>query len=76
MKDLRSEKMMYLEREYVSRDDLRAMAVGQVVGFKIPANKLESAKGQCNNLRLKNMKFSTQLIQEDGRGLAIVKRIL
>lgn len=62
-------------KEYVSRDDLRAMAVGQELIFVVPNDKLESARGTCNALRYYRMKFSCKLRVCDNESMAIVKRL-
>lgn len=62
-------------KEYVSRDDLRAMAVGQELIFVIPDGKLESARATCNAMRFQRMKFACQLRVRDNESMAIVKRL-
>lgn len=62
-------------KEYVSRDDLRAMAVGQELTFVIPDNKLESARATCNAMRFQRMKFACQLRVRDNESMAIIKRL-
>ena len=70
-----SDNILKVYREYISRDDLRAMAVGQKIVFVIPNDKLESARGTCNALRYYRMKFSCQLRENGGESMAIVKRL-
>ena len=52
---------MRVVKDYVSRDDLTAMAVNQAVEFVVPSDKFESAKSTCNAMRLKGKKFSTKI---------------
>lgn len=50
--------VMKVQKERVSREDLRGMAIGQSVEFIVPFNKIESARSACNQLKLQGMKFS------------------
>lgn len=61
-------------KEYVSRDDLRAMAVGQELIFVVPNDKLESARSTCNAMRFQRMKFGCKLRVHNNESMAIVKR--
>lgn len=49
---------MKVTREFLSRNDLQAMAVGQTIEFCIPADKLESASSTCNNMKYLGKRFS------------------
>lgn len=58
-KDLKTaNEVMKVSRDYLSRKDLQAMAVGQTIEFVIPATKLESASSACNNMKYLGKKFS------------------
>lgn len=51
--------VMKMERDHVSRDDLRSMVVGQSIEFVLPEpGKLESARSACNQMRLFQMQYS------------------
>ena len=52
---------MKVTKDYVSRDDLNAMAVNQAIEFVIPSDKFESAKSACNQMKLKGKRFSTSI---------------
>lgn len=56
--------VMRVEKDYVSREDLGAMAVGQVVEFVVPSDKFESAKSACNQMKLKGKKFSASIAKD------------
>ncbi len=53
--------VMKVTKDYVSRDDLRAMAVNQAIEFVVPLDKFESAKSACNQMKLEAKKFSTSI---------------
>jgi hypothetical protein len=74
--DLRPENLMILDRDYLSRDDLKKLVVGQKVGFRLPGDKLESAVGQCSAMRFKGMKFSKKVFRDGDKGIVAVERIL
>lgn len=50
--------VMKVERDHVSREDLRSMTVGQVVEFVLPEpGKIESARQTRQQLKLYRYKF-------------------
>ena len=53
--------VMKVTKDYVSRDDLSAMAVNQAIEFVVPSDKFESAKSACNQMKLKGKRFSTSI---------------
>lgn len=53
--------VMKVTKDYVSRDDLGAMAVNQAIEFVVPSDKFESAKSACNQMKLKGKRFSTSI---------------
>ena len=53
--------VMKMTRDYVSREDLSAMAVNQAIEFIVPSDKFESAKSACNQMKLKGKRFSTSI---------------
>lgn len=53
--------VMKMKRDYVSREDLSAMAVNQAIEFVVPSDKFESAKSACNQMKLKGKRFSTSI---------------
>lgn len=53
--------VMRVEKDYVSREDLGAMAVNQAIEFVVPSDKFESAKSACNQMKLKGKRFSTSI---------------
>lgn len=53
--------VMKVTKDYVSRDDLSAMAVNQAIEFVVPIDKFESAKSACNQMKLKGKRFSTSI---------------
>jgi hypothetical protein len=54
-----------VRKEYLSREDLRAMAVGQSIEFVMPSSKLESASSACNNMRYEGKKFTKSIHIDD-----------
>lgn len=50
-----------IEKDHVSRDDLRSMAVGQSIEFVVPDGKLESARSTCNNMKYERKRFSARI---------------
>ena len=56
--------VMKMTRDYVSREDLSAMAVNQAIEFVVPSDKFESAKSACNQMKLKGKRFSTSIASD------------
>jgi hypothetical protein len=56
--------VMKVTKDYVSRDDLSAMAVNQAIEFVVPSDKFESAKSACNQMKLKGKRFSTSIASD------------
>lgn len=50
-------EVIQLRREYLSRNDLRAMSVGQAIEFVLPDSKLESGKQTCYQMRFEKKEF-------------------
>lgn len=53
--------IMKVTKDYVSREDLSAMAINQAIEFVVPSDKFESAKSACNQMKLKGKRFSTSI---------------
>lgn len=65
---------MKVTKDYVSRDDLRAMAVNQAIEFCVPRDKFESAKSACNQLRLEGKRYSIS-IAKDLSSITITRQV-
>ena len=68
-------EVMKVKREYLSRKDLQAMAVGQTIEFCIPQEKLESATSACNNMKYQGKRFTKKTIVNGNDSSFIVTRI-
>ena len=67
-------EVMKVKRDYLSRKDLHAMAVGQTIEFCIPQEKLESATSACNNMKYQGKRFSKKTIVNGDESSIIVTR--
>jgi len=67
---------MRVTKDYVSRKDLMAMAVGQRIEFVIPDDKLESASSACEQMKRKRMKFSRSIKMTDNESSITIERLM
>lgn len=55
------EKVKKVTKEAVTRNDLRAMVVGQIIDFALPGKgQFESAQSAAGQMKREHMKFATQ----------------
>lgn len=63
-----------MEKEMVTRADLREMKVGQTEIFTLPTvQKLESARAACTIMKMYGMEFSTSIKAEE-RSIVITRK--
>lgn len=68
--------VLKVTKDYLSRDDLRAMAVGQTIEFVIPDEKLESASSTCSNMRFERKKYSKKIrMNADGASITVTREM-
>lgn len=54
-------KIQKVTKEMVTRDDFRAMAVGQIIDFALPGRgQFESAQSAAGQMKKEKMKFATK----------------
>lgn len=54
-------KIQKVTKEMVTRDDFRAMAVGQIIDFALPGRgQFESAQSAAGQMKKEHMKFATK----------------
>lgn len=54
-------KVKKVTKEAVTRNDLRAMVVGQIIDFALPGKgQFESAQSAAGQMKREHMKFATQ----------------
>lgn len=69
-------KVIQVTVDAVTRDNLRAMAIGQALEFIVPGKgQMESARSACNQLKLEQMKFTTKFNVGDSSFSVYIKRL-
>ena len=54
-------KIQKVTKEMVTRDDFRAMTVGQIIDFSLPGRgQFESAQSAAGQMKKEHMKFATK----------------
>lgn len=70
-------KIMRVSKDAVTRDDLRAMAVGQKIDFELPGKgQFESARSAAGQMKFERMKFTTKFtgdLENDKWSILIIR---
>jgi len=71
-------KILKVSKDAVTRDDLRAMAVGQKIDFALPGkSQYESAVSACSQMKGEQRVFSTKFTgdKENDKWSVLIERI-